>query len=233
MITIVHHLGLGDHIMLNGMVRHFAETDTVCIFVQIKHEPSIKFMYRDIKDKVIIKTVNTTNAQEIWSQVKGNVLPLATYKLPTNVWNYITSDVPSDMVNWAHSVYIQAGISPKFMYSKFKVIRDKTQEIQCETTDYIFVHDDESRGMKIDVKKGENIFKITSERMDKNPNIFDYLTIIENAKEVHCMDSSYAWMINLMNIGSPTKNFLHLNVKGNYTPKMVKTVFDQDIWTYV
>ena len=232
MITILHHLGLGDHIMLNGMVRHFAERDTICIFVQKKHEPSVKFMYRDIEHKVIIKTVNTTNAQEMWSQVEGSVLSLATYKLPTNVWNFITSDIPSDMINWAHSVYIQAGISPKFMYSKFKVIRDKTQEINCDTTDHIFIHDDESRGMHIKVS-GDNIFKITQEVLSKNSNIFDYLTIIENAKEVHCMDSSYAWMINLMNIGSATKNFLHVDVKGNYTPKMVKTVFDHDLWTYV
>ena len=232
MITILHHLGLGDHIMLNGMVRHFAEQDTVCIFVQKKHESSVKFMYRDIEHKVIIKTVNTTNAQEMWSQVEGSVLPLATYKLPTNVWNFITSDIPSDMINWAHSVYIQAGISPKFMYSKFKVIRDKTQEINCDTTDHIFIHDDESRGMHIKVS-GDNIFKITPEVLSKNSNIFDYLTIIEKAKEVHCMDSSYAWMINLMNVGSATKNFLHVDIKGNYTQKMVKTVFDQDLWTYV
>ena len=195
MITILHHLGLGDHIMLNGMVRHFAEQDTVCIFVQKHHEPSVKFMYRDIKDKVIIKNVNTTNAQEMWSQVEGTVLPLATYKVPINVWNYITSDVPSDMVNWAHSVYIQAGISPKFMHTKFKVVRDKSQEIPCDTTDHIFIHDDESRGLKIEVTN-DNIFKITPEVLSKNSNIFDYLTIIENAKEVHCMDSSYAWMIN-------------------------------------
>jgi hypothetical protein len=50
--TIVHHLGLGDQIMLNGMVRHFAETDNVVIFVKRCHEESVRFMYRDIADKV-------------------------------------------------------------------------------------------------------------------------------------------------------------------------------------
>ena len=34
-------------------------------------------------------------------------------------------------------------------------------------------------------------------------------------------------------IGNPTKNFLHLNVKGNYTHRMVKTVFGDDLWTHV
>ena len=76
MITILHHLGLGDAIMLNGMVRHFAEMEEVCIFVQKQHLVSVEFMYRDIKDRVKIKTVNTTNAQDMWSQVEGKVFYL-------------------------------------------------------------------------------------------------------------------------------------------------------------
>ena len=36
--TILHHLGLGDQIMLNGMVRHFAKTDNVVIFAKRCHE---------------------------------------------------------------------------------------------------------------------------------------------------------------------------------------------------
>jgi len=232
MITILHHLGLGDAIMLNGMVRHFAETEPVCIFVQKHQEESVRFMYRDIEDRVKIKVVDTTNAQEMWSQVEGKILPLATYKLPTHVWNYIMEGPPTDMVNWADSVYIQAGIPPKYMYSKFKVVRDKSREITCEYDDYIFVHDDASRNMNIKVDH-PNVFRITPEVLKKSSNIFDFLTIIENAKEVHCMDSSHAWMINMMNIGDPSKNFLHLDTKGNYNTKMVRTVFGDDIWTHV
>tara|TARA_R110002153_G_scaffold193634_6_gene347046 strand:- start:1454 stop:2110 length:657 start_codon:yes stop_codon:yes gene_type:complete len=218
--------------MLNGLVRHFAETDGVCIFVQKYHEPSVKFMYKDLGDRVLIKTVNTTNAREMWEQVEGKILPLATYKMPTNVWNYIMEGPPSDMVNWAHSVYIQAGVPPKYMYSKFKVVRDTTSEIKPDVSEYVFVHDDEKRGMNISVDN-DNVFRITPEVLSKNSNIFDYINVIENAKEVHCMDSSYAWMINLMELGTPDKNFLHIDVKGNYNIKMVKTVFGDDIWTYV
>ena len=231
MLTILHHLGLGDAIMLNGMVRHFAEREDVCIFVKKQHEDSVKFMYRDLNN-IKIKPVNTTDAREMWMQVEGTPFPLATYKLPDDTWNFITSGPVSDMANWAHSIYIQAGIPPKYMYSKFKVVRDSELEIKYESGDYIFVHDDETRGMKIDVSN-KDIFRVTEERLKNSSNIFDYLTVIENAKEVHCMDSCYAWMINLMEIGDPTKNFLHLDVKGNYTPRMVKTVFGDDLWSYV
>jgi|TARA_B110000977_G_scaffold34523_1_gene46155 hypothetical protein len=232
MITILHHLGLGDAIMLNGMVRHFAEMEEVCIFVQKQHLVSVEFMYRDIKDRVKIKTVNTTNAQDMWSQVEGKVLPLATYRIPDNIWKYIMEGPPTEMVNWAHSVYIQAGIPPKYMYSKFKVVRDKPSEIKCEYDDYVFIHDDISRGLKIE-SDHPNVFRITPEVLEKNSNIFEYLTVIENAKEVHCMDSCYAWMINMMEIGNASKNFLHLDVKGNYNTNMVRTVFGDDVWTCI
>lgn len=231
MLTILHHLGLGDAIMLNGMVRHFAEKDDVCIFIQKQHEDSVRFMYRDLTN-IKIKLLNSTDAQEMWSQVEGQILPLATYKLPNQHWDFATNGPLSEMVNWAHSIYIQAGIPPKYMYSKFKVVRDRDSEIKYEHDDYVFIHDDVSRGMKIDTSH-TNTYRVTRDRLDSNSNIFDYLTVIENASEVHCMDSCYAWMINMMEIGNPSKNFLHLNVKGNYTHRMVKTVFGDDLWTYV
>ena len=231
MLTILHHLGLGDAIMLNGMVRHFAEKDDVCIFIQKQHEDSVRFMYRDLTN-IKIKLLNTTDAQEMWSQVEGQILPLATYKLPNQHWDFATNGPLSEMVNWAHSIYIQAGIPPKYMYSKFKVVRDRDSEIKYEHDDYVFIHDDVSRGMKIDTSH-TNTYRVTRDRLDSNSNIFDYLTVIENASEVHCMDSCYAWMINMMEIGNPSKNFLHLNVKGNYTHRMVKTVFGDDLWTHV
>jgi hypothetical protein len=231
MLTILHHLGLGDAIMLNGMIRHFAEKQDVCIFIQKQHEDSVRFMYRDL-DNIKIKLVNTTNAREMWSQIEGTTLPLATYELPDNAWRVVTSGPLSIMFNWAHSIYIQAGIPPKYMYSKFKVVRDRESEIKYEHGDYVFVHDDESRGMKINIPDAD-VYRVTHDRLKNNSNIFDYLTVIENAKEVHCMDSCYAWMINMMEIGNPSKNFLHLNVKGNYTHRMVKTVFGDDLWTHV
>jgi hypothetical protein len=111
--SIVHHLGLGDQIMLNGMVRYFAEKDNVIIFAQRKHAESVQFMYRDIADKVEIILVDSTNPREIWSQVKGDVIPLATYGIHDENWKFMTQGQGNLMTNWAHGVYIQAGINPQ------------------------------------------------------------------------------------------------------------------------
>ena len=240
--TILHHLGLGDQIMLNGMVRHFAETDNVVIFAKRCHEESVRFMYRDIQDRVEIILLDTTNPNEIWSKVKGDVIPLATYGMDDKSWEFMTQGSGNVMSIWAHGVYIQAGINPKYMYSKFKVVRDKSREFTIKNENYIFVHDDPERDRVIDLQTDKFVYKPHSKITDNKqeffqcdrPNIFDYITVIENADEVHCMNSSYNWMIELMNIGNPQKNFFHLDVAHKYyVPRTVKTVFSDEVWTFV
>ena len=71
-ITILHHLGLGDQIMLNGMVWLFAETNHVNLLIKNTHEESVKFMYRDICDKVTLIPLDNTNPNEIRSKIPIN-----------------------------------------------------------------------------------------------------------------------------------------------------------------
>jgi len=228
--TIVHHLGLGDQIMLNGMVRYFAETDTVRIFAKRNQEESIRFMYRDIADKVDIVLVDTTNPREVWSQVKGDVIPLATYGMHDENWKFMTQGQGNLMSNWAHGVYIQAGVNPRYMYTKFKVIRDESRELKPEHEKYIFIHDDAERKQTIDVDTDLPVYR---PEIEKTPNIFDYITLIENAEQFHGMNSSYSWMVELMKLGNPNKNFFHINIAHTYyAPRSVKTVFSDDIWTF-
>ena len=41
-------------------------------------------------------------------------------------------------------------------------------------------------------------------------------------------------MIELMKIGDPKKNFFHLDVAHKYYgPKTVKTVFSDEVWTFI
>ena len=239
-ITILHHLGLGDQIMLNGMVRHFAEKEHVYLMCKNCHEESVKFMYRDICDQVTLILVENTNPREIHAKLpKGSrILPLATYGMENNVWENFTQ-----VTNWAHGVYLQAKVNPLYMYTKFKVVQDSSIQLSPPTSDYIFVHDDRERDRCIDIDTDKFIYKPHSKVIDKNKeffhcensNIFSYIWIIENAKEVHCMNSSYNWMIELMKLGNKKTNFFHLNVGAHpqYTPDIVKTVFSDDISRFV
>ena len=66
----------------------------------------------------------------------------------------------------------------------------------------------------------------------KNALNSNYLKIIENAKEVYCLDSAWAWLIELMNIGDSSKNYLDLDQKF-YHRATTKSVFRETTWTYV
>jgi hypothetical protein len=144
--------------------------------------------------------------------------------------------------NWAHGVYLQAKVNPLYMYTKFKVVQDNSIQITPPLKDYIFVHDDHERNRVINVNTDMFVYKPHSKLIDKNneffqcenSNIFSYIWIIENAKEVHCMNSSYNWLIELMKLGNSKTNFFHLNVAHlYYTPDIVKSVFSDHVWTFV
>ena len=52
---IYHHLGLGDHIMCNGIVRHFKEIhNNVTVFCKPHYFNNVEYMYRDDKDITVL-----------------------------------------------------------------------------------------------------------------------------------------------------------------------------------
>lgn len=231
--TLVHHLGLGDHIMLNGMVRHFAEREHVNIIVKRSHEESVRFMYRDIHDSVTLVLVDTSDPQEVWTkatQAGGDIIPLATYAMHEDNWTFMTEGPGSTMTNWAHSVYIQAGVNPSYMYTKFRVDRDRLKEFTLDHDAYVFVHDHPHKGQCVDVDTDLHVYRPGDERS----NIFDYLSVIENAKAFHGVNSAYAWVVELTRIRSHETTFFHQRVAYEaYVPKIVQTVFSREVWTFV
>ena len=226
--TIVHHLGLGDQMVMNGLVRHLSEKGKVIIIVKESNRETVEFMYRDI-NIVKIEYVKTTDPIETWSKVDRNtkVIALATYGMETNIWEYL-----SHIFNWTHIPYLQAKVNPMYMYTKFRVDREHTKEDELYKKlvkgKYIFVHDQGSSN-----KTCINLITeldIIRPSMDIK-NIFDYLKIIENAEEVHCINSSFGVMIELTGIAKG-KRYLHTRVAySNYSVATVESVFTEWIFT--
>lgn len=245
--VLLNHMGIGDAIMLNGMVRHFAETEKVAVVAKTCHEILMRFMYRDLGEQVDYIFVETTHPQHVWTKVmayakenNAQIVPLSTYGMDDKTWAETTQ--VEGKSNWSEIVYKQAGIPHEYMRSKFKLIRDKSRELLPPDKPYVFVHDDPERGRVIELNTEYDVFKphskvtnLREEYFESNvPNIFDYISIIENAKEVHCMNSSYNWFIELMKLGKKETNFFHTTVAHKYySPSIVKQVFSDDVWTFV
>lgn len=192
-------------------------------------------MYKDADVGII--TVPDKSPQTVFKTVAGrDVLALATYALDERLWKFLCHGEGPLVTNWCHTVYNQACVPIEYMRSKFHVERDPIRELRVfklvgfEPGQYLYVHDDPERNRNIHVTSNLPVFRV-SEWYTRVNNIFDYIMLIENAAEVHCMHSSHAWLIELMNLGRKETNFFYnLGCPNPY--ESVQTVFTEDRWTF-
>lgn len=194
-VHIYHHLGLGDHIICNGLVRTIAEKyDKVFLFVKAHNHYSVEYMYRDINLELIIADDKETNR----------------YIQKYNITKLIKIGFKELSGDFDKSFYELAGIDFTDRWDKFKVKRDKKRESNLFkrlelSKPYIFLHEDKRRKMVINRDKLKGTI-FTPNRYYTN-NIFDYCYIIEQADEVHCIESSFGLLIDSLNLNKNT--FIH------------------------
>jgi len=212
MIYIYHHLGLGDHIICNGMVRHFhKQYGHVKLFCYEHNIKNVQYMYRDLFNFELISVKSDFEADSILNSLSPDInkIKVGFNRLP-EFMNPLTFD---------EAFYKIAGLDFSVRLDKFYLERehDKEKEIlnRLNPTNekYIFIHDDISRGFKIDEHR------ITSEYKkiynDNSIPLFHCISLIENAEEVHVMQSSIKDLINSFKFDKP-KFFLHEYVR-NYS----------------
>lgn len=212
-ILLYHHLGLGDHIMCHGIVREYCKKyDTVTIFSKPHNYPSVSFMYRDLKNLDIIQGDDTFAEDFILSNTSkyDEVKRIGFQNLDRNM------GVP---LEW--QFYKIAGIPFEKKWSSFFIDRDLEKEqvlydLVAPKKDYAFVHEDRERHYIINRNKiGGNCEIITPDK-EVTKNIFDYCTIIEKAKEIHVIDSSFMFLIDCFDYKNPDqKLFIHRYAREN------------------
>lgn len=209
MIHIYHNLGLGDHIICNGLVREIAKRDSVSLFCKPHNEVSVKFMYRDIDVNVVV----VGSDDEIDKSLYDNILDV-----------HFTGRLPAGIVgSFDEAFYKIAGIDPGLRWNSFYVERDLDAEQAIIDKFYFdgcnFIHDDDRH--KIEVENG------IRPTIGVSNNIFDFCGLIEKANEVHCFESSFMFMIDFCIQRSNL--FIHRlrNLEEFNTPKMKQS------WNYV
>ena len=193
-LYVYHCLGLGDAIICNGIINNCTtKFDKVVIFCKPQFYPSVSFLYRH-NDKVFIIKADDAQAGAILDNILHDT------KITIGFGN-----IPSDYKFFDESSYKQVGLNFNKRWSDFKLERDlaKEQELFDKLNpgdNYAFVHDNIAVGHIIPFKdiesRGLKVF-----RPDSNlsvDNIFLYGKIIENAKEIHCTDSSFKNYIDSM-----------------------------------
>lgn len=217
-ILLYHHLGLGDHFMCHGIVREYCKKySQVTIFCYPHNYLTVSFMYRDVLNLTIIKSDDSA-AKELISKNASH--PQVSKYDEVKILGFQNLDKNTGIpLEW--QFYQLAGVPIDKKWSSFFIDRDfkKEQDIFekiTPKTDYVFIHDDAKRGYSI--KRGlisKNYIQLTPVR-SLTENIIDYCMVIEKAKEVHVIDSSFMFLIDCLPYHNPDqKLYVHRYARDN------------------
>lgn len=210
---IYPHLGLGDHIICHGIVRNICtkyNNDIHELVTKPQFLTSLSFMYRDIKNLKFMSVQNDHEAHVILDPLPE--------KNKIYIGHHYLQNLMNRGLGFDQAFYEQVGLNFQKRWTDFKIERDFNQEIEFfkkvnPPSKYIFLHDGEERGLYIDRQKIKNqqLEVITPQTTIFTDNIFNYLTLIERAEEIHCFDSSFKLMIDSVLLDRPNL-YYHVNL---------------------
>ena len=207
---IYSHLGLGDHIICNGLYRELIKTnDEYTLFVKKHNIDTVSFMISDLMN-VKINSVNSDEDVNIF--LKGidenDVIKIGFVNFPV-----------LGAKDFDDSFYIQHNIPFEKRWSSFKCHRDSGLEkvlfdkFGVKENEYVFVHDDKNRGYEIDESYIINKeLPIIRPILGLTNNSFDYCYLMENSKESHFIDSSFRLIFDSLQLRNDNL-FFHINLK--------------------
>jgi len=187
------HLGLGDHIVCNGLLNYFSESfDKIYLPVKSRDINNINYLYKDNQKIEVFKIEHSSEVEDINSFAKKN--NLITLKV-----GFKKRKPPFNL-----SFYDQFGLPYSYSISKFRVPRDikKEKNLYQHLKDvykvkdrYQVVHNQSSYG-KVSLQVNNELPTIFIEKeTDLYKNIFLYSKVIKNATEIHCLDSSFLHLV--------------------------------------
>lgn len=190
-MIIYHHLGLGDHIICNGLVRHFALQDKVTLLCKQKNFKNVQFMYRDNHNIHIQTVMDDDHANEICNKSNPNDVLRIGFAVGGQKYN--------DCL-WDENFYKNAKIDFEYSWSKFYIEPDLSKSeklvlaLNTKNEPYVFIHNiDSTNTDRIDYSVINPIYKkIVS---NNSVDFFDYYSIIGKAVEIHCIDSSFKHLV--------------------------------------
>jgi len=216
---ITHHLGMGDMIVHNGLVRYIynrdkSKYDNIYLLCYEHYADNVLRMYSDID----LKLLTVKNYNEVYDKVKN-------FGGEQEDFHLNDEQIRQYFLNDGDDIFYTSKGYDKSLRKKFYIFRDIKKEnevyknIVGNLDKYIFVHDDIERGFKI--TQHHNDLPVI--RIPKDIPIFDTLKILECANECHVISSAFVCLLQSM--PSLNKNvYVHTTVRN----KDLETYFKRD-----
>ena len=198
-MKICTHYGFGDYVICYGLIKELSKSDNITLFVrphQSKlHIDNIIRLYASIENVHI-----NTNDPKLYS----DVIYLG--------WDELFKAVEAGYEKTATEYfYDQAGVPLNLLWDNFYFGRDIEKEkliyssLIKENEEYIFIHDDPTRGFAIrNIPTDLKIIRL----MDlADVSILDCLYLVEKAREVHVSNTGLVSFIDQMGITHDNLNY--------------------------
>lgn len=218
---MVHHQGYGDLFTNNGLCNYYSEKyDELIVFTHTESRKKvIETMYSD-NDRincVIPKLHHNFDGNSTCINCMTNGNPNICPRDHIKKCEFIDYNDYSEYDNikigsfknfkqwenfnrnnfsFSHSFYLYNNVPLNTRIEKFNIHRDyKKEDYNYDllgTNDYTIIHEDNNRGILIDRKNIKNkVYNLDG----KSDIMIDQIKIIENASEIHLIDSSYSVLI--------------------------------------
>lgn len=209
-IFIHQHLGLGDHIVCNGLIREICKSNNnYYLAVKNNNFDSVEYMFRDIKNLKCVRVVDGENSE---IDASNQCLKLNCKLLKIGHEFFISS------CRFDQSFYKQLGIDFQKRWDSFYFERDYAKEEKFFNSlnlpnKYIFINEDIERKVFLTRIENKKDFHYRSNK-HLTKNIFDYIKVLENAEEIHLMESSFLFICDSLNL----KGKLYIHRYARYIP---------------
>jgi len=195
-MVLYHHLGLGDHFVCNGLVHQMStQHDTIYLPCKTANYPTVEYLYSE-SPKIKVFKIDKDEFAEIGA-----------FASLLDIMIMMVGFQNCDVKNWDRSFYKQLNIDFSERYNSFYLPKQKPSPIlEPPSEDYILVHDEASVcKYNLDIDSNLKIVKIENGITN---NLFSYINLIYNAKEIHCINSSVFHLIDSLK-GITDKLFYH------------------------
>jgi hypothetical protein len=226
-----HHTSLGDHFICNAIVHIYAEQlcERLHLPCHKRYYETISCLYQDFEN-IIVHPFNddwATLEQEMFPWAKEKEWPVTRIGFE-NVYyrklQRVNSPAEFFAVNFDRQFYEQANILFKERYEKFILPKEipGVDEVYDKLTesekDYIIVHRNSSaeEDYPIDLWNWRRNqigsvpdIKVIDIKVGQTTNMLSYMKLIENAKEIHCVNSSFFCLVDSVCMKIKPKLFYH------------------------
>ena len=227
-ILLYTHLGLGDAIICNGFINYLSleNNKKIQLIIDKKFINSIQYLYSENKNIELlpVELDDVNNADSGVKEISSH-LGLKALKVGFSYYKGM---------KFYKAFYKQLNIPYKYSYKYFNQPRDmkKEEELYESLIDYYdvdpinynLIHSDASsaageKALRVGFSNNfeldiNNNFKsiFVEKKSDIFGNLFFYNKVAENAKEIHCVNSSFCHFVDRI---ESNRNLYYHNVRGS------------------